>query len=137
MAVRPPTRVLVAEDDPDIASLLEHYLKKASFLPTVVHSGRDVLPQLKREMPDLVVLDLMLPGLDGLSLCTAIRADASTAAIPIIRRVIDQMESEDGWVTLGEVGMRLALPITKVTAMVSPKARPSPSMMPPITPFWV
>ena len=38
MAVRPPTRVLVAEDDPDIASLLEHYLKKAAFLPTVVHS---------------------------------------------------------------------------------------------------
>ena len=94
MAVRPPTRVLVAEDDPDIASLLEHYLKKASFLPTVVHSGRDVLPQLKREMPDLVVLDLMLPGFDGLSLCKAIRADASTAAIPIIMLTAKAEESD-------------------------------------------
>ena len=94
MAMRPPTRVLVAEDDPDIASLLEHYLKKAAFLPTVVHSGREVLPQIKREMPDLVVLDLMLPGLDGLSLCKAIRADASTAAIPIIMLTAKAEESD-------------------------------------------
>ena len=41
MSVRPPTRILVAEDDPDIGSLLEHYLKKAGFLPTLVTSGRD------------------------------------------------------------------------------------------------
>src|SRR6187402_2552629 len=84
MSVRPPTRILVAEDDPDIGSLLEHYLKKAGFLPTVVPSGRDVMPLIRRETPDLVVLDLMLPGLDGLQLCRAIRADAATAAIPII-----------------------------------------------------
>jgi DNA-binding response OmpR family regulator len=42
------------------------------------------MPQVKRDTPDLVVLDLMLPGLDGLQLCRAIRADANTAAIPII-----------------------------------------------------
>jgi two-component system, OmpR family, alkaline phosphatase synthesis response regulator PhoP len=84
MSVRPPTRILVAEDDPDIGSLLEHYLKKAGFLPTIVASGRDVMPLIKRDTPDLVVLDLMLPGLDGLQLCRAIRADATTAVIPII-----------------------------------------------------
>ena len=69
MSVRPPTRILVAEDDPDIGNLLEHYLKKAGFLPTLVASGRDVMPQVKRDAPDLVVLDLMLPGLDGLQIC--------------------------------------------------------------------
>ncbi len=94
MAVRPPTRVLVAEDDPDIGSLLEHYLKKAGFLPVVVLSGRDVMPQIKREMPELVVLDLMLPGLDGLQLCKAIRADASTAGIPIIMVTAKAEESD-------------------------------------------
>jgi len=94
MAVRPPTRVLVAEDDPDIGSLLEHYLKKAGFLPVVVLSGRDVMPQIKREMPELVVLDLMLPGLDGLQLCKAIRADASTAGIPIIMLTAKAEESD-------------------------------------------
>src|SRR5687767_11107152 len=84
MSVRPPTRILVAEDDPDIGNLLDHYLKKAGFLPTVVTSGRDVMPQIKREAPDLLVLDLMLPGLDGLEVCRAIRADANAASIPII-----------------------------------------------------
>jgi two-component system alkaline phosphatase synthesis response regulator PhoP len=94
MTVRPPTRILVAEDDPDIGSLLDHYLKKAGFLPTVVLSGRDVMPQIKRDTPDLVVLDLMLPGLDGLQLCRAIRADAATAAIPIIMLTAKAEESD-------------------------------------------
>jgi two-component system, OmpR family, alkaline phosphatase synthesis response regulator PhoP len=94
MAARPPTRILVAEDDPDIGALLEHYLKKAGFLTTVVSSGRDVMPQLKREEPDLLVLDLMLPGLDGLQVCRAIRSDASTAAIPIIMLTAKSEESD-------------------------------------------
>src|SRR6187431_2799082 len=94
MAVRPPTRVLVAEDDTDIGSLLEHYLKKAGFLPTVVTSGREVMPLVKRDTPDLVVLDLMLPGLDGLQVCRAIRADARTAAIPIIMVTAKAEESD-------------------------------------------
>ena len=94
MAARPPTRILVAEDDPDIGSLLEHYLKKAGFLATLVASGREVMPQVKRDSPDLVVLDLMLPGLDGLQLCRAIRADANTAAIPIIMLTAKAEESD-------------------------------------------
>src|ERR671912_1020620 len=94
MSVRPPTRILVAEDDPDIGNLLDHYLKKAGFLPTVVVSGRDVMPQIKRDAPDLVVLDLMLPGLDGLQLCRAIRADTNTAAIPIIMLTAKGEESD-------------------------------------------
>jgi two-component system alkaline phosphatase synthesis response regulator PhoP len=94
MSVHPPTRILVAEDDPDIGSLLDHYLKKAGFLPTVVASGRDVLPSIKRDTPDLVVLDVMLPGIDGLQLCRAIRADAATAAIPIIMLTAKGEESD-------------------------------------------
>jgi DNA-binding response OmpR family regulator len=94
MAVRPPTRILVAEDDPDIGSLLEHYLKKAGFLPTVVTTGRDVMPHVKREAPDLVILDIMLPGLDGLQVCRAIRSDAATAAVPIIMLTARADESD-------------------------------------------
>src|SRR5215212_8005371 len=94
MSVRPPTRILVAEDDPDIGSLLEHYLKKAGFLPTLVASGRDVMPLIKRETPDLVVLDLMLPGLDGLQLTRTIRGDATTAMIPIIMLTAKAEESD-------------------------------------------
>ena len=94
MSARPPTRILVAEDDPDIGSLLDHYLRKAGFSATVVTSGRDVMPQIKREPPDLVVLDLMLPGLDGLQVCSAIRADANSAAIPIIMLTAKAEESD-------------------------------------------
>ncbi len=94
MSARPPTRILVAEDDPDIGSLLDHYLRRAGFMATVVTSGRDVMPLIKREAPDLVVLDLMLPGLDGLSVCRAIRADANTAAIPIIMLTAKAEESD-------------------------------------------
>jgi DNA-binding response OmpR family regulator len=94
MSVRPPTRILVAEDDPDIGNLLDHYLKKAGFLPTIVPSGSAVMPQIKRDTPDLIVLDLMLPGLDGLQLCRAIRADAATAAIPIIMLTAKAEESD-------------------------------------------
>ena len=94
MSVRPPTRILVAEDDPDIGNLLDHYLKKAGFLPTVVASGRDVMPHIKRDLPDLVVLDLMLPGLDGLEVCRAIRADINSSAIPIIMLTAKGEESD-------------------------------------------
>lgn len=77
-------RILVAEDDPDIANLLAHYLRKAGFEPDLVESGRDVLPRIKKAPPDLLLLDLMLPGLDGLEVCRAVRADEDTAFIPII-----------------------------------------------------
>ncbi len=63
-------------------------------MATIVTSGRDVMPQIKREAPDLVVLDLMLPGLDGLQVCRAIRADANTAAIPIIMLTAKAEESD-------------------------------------------
>jgi two-component system alkaline phosphatase synthesis response regulator PhoP len=94
MSVRPPTRILVAEDDPDIGNLLDHYLKKAGFLPTVVASGREVMPHIKRDLPDLVVLDLMLPGLDGLEVCRAIRADVNSSASPIIMLTAKGEESD-------------------------------------------
>ena len=94
MSARPPTRILVAEDDPDIGNLLEHYLRKAGFTATVITSGRDVMPQIKREPPDLMLLDLMLPGLDGLQVCRAIRADPTTAAIPIIMLTAKAEESD-------------------------------------------
>jgi two-component system alkaline phosphatase synthesis response regulator PhoP len=78
------SRILVAEDDPDIASLLAHYLRKAGFEADVVASGREVVPRIRKTPPDLLLLDLMLPGLDGLEVCRAVRADENTASIPII-----------------------------------------------------
>jgi DNA-binding response OmpR family regulator len=77
-------RVLVVEDDPDIASLIERYLTKAGHAADVLHTGTDVVARVRRDQPDLLVLDLMLPGTSGLQICSALRAESATAGIPII-----------------------------------------------------
>jgi len=78
------TRILIVEDDPDIAELVAHYLDKAGFTTERIASGRDALASIAAKPPDLVVLDLMLPQVDGLEICRTVRSDRKTAAIPII-----------------------------------------------------
>jgi DNA-binding response OmpR family regulator len=76
--------ILVVEDDQDIADLLAHYLERAGYQVTRLSSGTDVMPQLRTAPADLVILDLMLPGMDGLLVCQAMRADPVSASIPVI-----------------------------------------------------
>jgi DNA-binding response OmpR family regulator len=87
-------RVLVAEDDPDIADLLAHYLRRAGFEADLVSSGRDVLPRMRKAPPDVLLLDLMLPGLDGLEVCRSVRSDQHTTDIPIIMVTAKGEESD-------------------------------------------
>jgi DNA-binding response OmpR family regulator len=79
-----PMNILVVEDDGDIAALIAHYLEKVGHRVDRLASGSDVLPRLRKSPSDLVILDLMLPGMDGLIVCQAMRADPALAAIPII-----------------------------------------------------
>jgi DNA-binding response OmpR family regulator len=76
--------ILIVEDDPDIANLIAHYLEKAGHEVKRLTSGTQVMGQLRAAPADLVILDLMLPGMDGLLVCQAMRGDAATAAIPVI-----------------------------------------------------
>jgi two-component system, OmpR family, alkaline phosphatase synthesis response regulator PhoP len=76
--------ILIVEDDPDIANLIAHYLEKAGHEVKRLTSGTQVMGQLLAAPADLVILDLMLPGMDGLLVCQAMRADKATAAIPVI-----------------------------------------------------
>ena len=78
------SNILVVEDDPDIADLIRHYLQKSGHTIQVLATGGGVLPRLRSDPADLVVLDLMLPGVDGLALCQAIRNDPTLSATPII-----------------------------------------------------
>jgi DNA-binding response OmpR family regulator len=78
------TRILVVEDDRDIAALIAHYIEKAGWTVDVAVSGSDGLIEARRKTPDCIVLDVMLPGIDGLQVCRALRGDPATAAIPII-----------------------------------------------------
>jgi DNA-binding response OmpR family regulator len=77
-------RILVAEDDRDIADLVAHYLTKAGWEPHVEGSGDGALTYVRQNPVDLLILDLMLPGLSGLEVCRALRSDRATAALPII-----------------------------------------------------
>lgn len=88
------SRILIVEDDPDIARLVGRYLDKAGFTSEIVQSGREALESIKARVPDLMVLDLMLPHVDGLEVCRRVRAHEPTAALPIIMLTARAEESE-------------------------------------------
>ncbi|MBX3013300.1 MAG: response regulator transcription factor [Caldilineaceae bacterium] len=80
----PHERILVVDDDREITRLLRSYLEQAGYAVLTAHSGETALHTLRREHPDLLVLDLMLPDRDGWDVTRLIRADASLADTPII-----------------------------------------------------
>jgi two-component system alkaline phosphatase synthesis response regulator PhoP len=88
------TRILVVEDDRDIGELVCRFLERASFTTELVSSGRDAVAALAAGPADLLILDLMLPHVDGLEVCRIIRANDKTAAIPIIMLTARAEESE-------------------------------------------
>ena len=88
------TRVLVVEDDPDIAQLVAHYLDKSGFSVELLANGRDALASIAAHPPDVLVLDLMLPQVDGLEICRLVRGNSATAAIPIIMLTARAEESD-------------------------------------------
>jgi DNA-binding response OmpR family regulator len=77
-------RILIVEDDRDIAELLGLYLTQAGHAVTVLPTGAGAPEWVAREAPDVVILDRMLPGLDGLDVCRRLRANPGTAAVPIV-----------------------------------------------------
>lgn len=76
--------ILVVEDEEDIRELLRYNLEKEGYRVTPVSSGEEALQAVRSAPPDLVLLDLMLPGLDGLEVCRALRQDPQTRNLPII-----------------------------------------------------
>ncbi|MEO8258653.1 MAG: response regulator transcription factor [Acidobacteriota bacterium] len=88
------TRVLIVEDDRDIADLVARYLGKAGFETDVIASGREALVTIAAHPPDLLVLDLMLPQVDGLEICRALRSHVNTSHIPIIMLTARAEESD-------------------------------------------
>ncbi len=77
-------KILLIEDDPDIAGLIMHYLKAEHFDVDHVSDGSAGLAAARRMRPDLVLLDLMLPGLDGLAVNRMIKQDAKISGIPVV-----------------------------------------------------
>ena len=80
----PKESILVIEDDEDILQLLKYNLAKEGYEVTGLTSGEEAIKALKSGTPDLVLLDLMLPGVDGLDVCRQLKRNAQTGQIPII-----------------------------------------------------
>jgi len=81
------SRVLVVEDDRKISDLLLNYLRAEGYEATPVYDGRDAVQQITQRAPDIVVLDWMLPGLDGIGVCKAVRAFSDVPILMLTARV--------------------------------------------------
>ena len=77
-------RILIVDDEKEIVRLIRIALVREGFRATPVYTGEDALTEIKRNLPDLVVLDRVLPGIDGLTVCQKIRSHPSTERLPII-----------------------------------------------------
>lgn len=79
--------ILIVEDEPDLAELIADYLRASDYRPTIFGDGQEALNAVKQTMPDLIVLDLMLPGLDGLSFCREVRRFSKVPIVIVTAKV--------------------------------------------------
>ncbi|MBW1988492.1 MAG: response regulator [Deltaproteobacteria bacterium] len=77
-------RILVVDDEPDFADIVKSYLEKEGFLVDVAYDGAQALEKVRRNPPDALVLDVMMPKKDGYQVCAELKADEKTADIPIV-----------------------------------------------------
>ncbi|HKE74965.1 MAG TPA: response regulator transcription factor, partial [Acidimicrobiales bacterium] len=89
--VEAPPRILVVDDDVTVSEVVARYLERDGFAVEVQADGREALDRALAEPPDLVVLDLMLPGMDGLEVCRRLRA---IAPVPIVMLTARTQESD-------------------------------------------
>jgi two-component system phosphate regulon response regulator PhoB len=122
--------ILVIDDEPDLIELVRYNLVKEGFEVVAATDGETGLVAARREMPDVVVVDLMLPGIDGLEVCRALRADDRTAQIPVIILTAKNAESDrivgleigaDDYVTKPFSPRELAARVKAVLRRVAPR----------------
>ena len=77
-------KILVVDDEPDALEVIGFKLREAGFAPAFATDGAKALAAVRADRPDLVVLDLMLPEIDGLEVCKILRRDPATVSIPIL-----------------------------------------------------
>ena len=86
--------VLIVEDEKDIARMIEYNLQKEGYATLSVQTGEDAFSAAKKETPDLIILDLMLPGMDGFETCRKLKGGEMTARIPVIMLTARSREAD-------------------------------------------
>ncbi|MCJ7545352.1 MAG: response regulator [Deltaproteobacteria bacterium] len=90
----PGEKILVVDDEENIRELVRYNLAREGYQVTTVGSGEEALKQASSKPPDLIVLDLMLPGMDGFDVCRQLKNDSRTAHIPIVMLTVKGEESD-------------------------------------------
>lgn len=85
---------MIVEDEPDIVRMLEYNLKKEGFRTVCASGGGEGLRRVERERPDIILLDLMLPEMDGLEVCRRLKQNPETARVPVIMLTAKSRESD-------------------------------------------
>jgi len=128
--------VLVIDDERDLIELVSYNLKKEGYLVKGAYDGESGLAMAVRDLPDIVLVDLMLPGIDGLDVCRRLRSETRTARIPIIMLTAKSAESDrivglelgaDDYVTKPFSPRELAARIKAVLRRTSAQLAPVPS----------
>src|SRR5271166_5994700 len=86
--------VLIVEDEEDIRELVSYHLLKEGYQVASVASGEEALSVAEKQTPDLILLDVMLPGMDGLTVCQRLRASAATADVSIMMLTAKSEEAD-------------------------------------------
>ena len=86
--------ILIVEDEKDIVKMLDYNLKKEGYKTLVANDGEDALDMANTKLPDIILLDLMLPGVDGLEVCKELKSERKTSAIPVIMLTAKAQESD-------------------------------------------
>ena len=128
--------ILVVDDDPTVSDVVRRYLERAGYSVTLAGDGPDALTAYEKSRPDLVVLDLMLPGIDGLEVCRRLRNES--AEVPIVMltalgeeadRVLGLQLGADDYVTKPFSPRELVLRVQSVLRRSLPHQAPAPEML--------
>lgn len=87
-------KILIVDDEKDIVKMLDYNLKKEGYRTVIASDGEEAMDRATREHPDLIVLDLMLPEVDGLEVCKTLKSEPRTASIPIIMLTAKTREAD-------------------------------------------
>jgi DNA-binding response OmpR family regulator len=126
-------RILVVDDEPEAVELVEFNLKQAGYAVVTATDGAEAIKKARTQMPDLIVLDVMLPEMDGFEICKSLRQDQGTARLPIIMltakaaeidRVLGLELGADDYLTKPYSPRELLLRIKKILARTQPEEKP-------------
>jgi phosphate regulon transcriptional regulator PhoB len=87
-------KILIVDDEKDIVKMIDYNLKKEGYRTLSAHDGEEALELSKRDHPDIIILDLMLPGIDGLDVCRILKKEEKTSSIPIIMLTAKTKETD-------------------------------------------